>query len=222
MKTQLKFLAALGLSAAVLSATAALAPLGDEAQAKVGEAAPSFTLTDLDGNEHSLADFKGKIIVLEWTNPGCPYIVGCYGKGVVGNTLEKMKQMGDDLVYLGINSTGNMAEDDVIKMNAKFLEENKVDIPVLVDHDGTVGRMYGARTTPHTFVIDRDGVLRYQGAYTDDPRGKKGDEAMNYVLNAIEQIENGETVSPDYVKPWGCSVKYTGKAAGKGRGYGRE
>lgn len=209
MKTNLKTLASLGLGVALLSLTAALAPIGDD-HAKLGEKAPEFKLSDLDGKQHSLTDFAGKTVVLEWTNPSCPYIVGSYQSGVVADTVSAMKKMGDDYVYIAINSTARgVTKEGVIRQNTAFLTEHGVDIPVLVDFEGEVGHMYGAKTTPHVYVIDGDGVLRYNGAYTDDKSfSKDADDRTNYVLNALNQIAAGETVSPDYVKPWGCGVKY--------------
>jgi peroxiredoxin len=212
MRFTRKTLSTLVLGLAVI-AFAAATGTADETKktAAIGEPAPSWTLKDTKGNSHSLADFKGKTIVIEWTNPDCPYIVGVYSRKVVENTIKSMKEMGDDYVYLAINSTANKPKSDVIAGNDKFLKEHKVDVPVLIDYDGTVGKAYGAKTTPHMYVIDGEGILRYHGAFTDDPRGRKGDDAMNYVLNALKQMKEGETVAPDHARQWGCSVKYARK-----------
>lgn len=209
----IKKMLALGMCAAVLSATAAIASAQDKENAtkmaEVGEKAPSFSLNNLKGDPCSMSDYEGKVIVLEWTNPDCPFVEGVYAKGVVKETVGAMKEMGDDYVYISINSTANIPEKDVIKRNAALLKKNDVDIVALIDYDGSVGRMYGARTTPHMYVIDKEGILRYDGAFTSD--FKKGTEATNYVVNALNQMSKDETVSPDQTKPWGCSVKYASK-----------
>ena len=210
MKRAFKRTLALGLGIAALAVTAAAAPTPKDAkpQARVGDPAPAWTLEDLDGKSHSLADFKGKTVVLEWSNPSCPFIVNAYGKNLVQETIAAMKKMGEDHVYLVVNSTANKGKDAVMTEQKEFLAKHKVEVPSLVDYDGTVGKAYGARTTPHMYVIDSKGVLRYHGAFTDDPRFNKGAERTNYVLDALAAIKAGETVSPDYVQPWGCSVKY--------------
>jgi alkyl hydroperoxide reductase subunit AhpC len=120
---------------------------------------------------------------------------------------KELKALDKDLVHLAINSTHYMDE----KAGAKYLKSYKLEMPALNDLDGTVGHLYGARTTPHMFVIDREGVLRYTGAIDDDSSGKKGEEATNYVVNAVQQIVAGETVSPDQTRSYGCGVKYAKK-----------
>jgi peroxiredoxin len=173
------------------------------AKAQVGEPAPNFTLADADGKEHSLSDFKGKIVVLQWINPKCPVCVRCASTGIVQDMHEDVKGLDDDVVFLAINSTHWMT----VKDSAAYLKEKKLDMPGLDDQDGKVGRLYGAKTTPHMYVIDQKGILRYSGAIDNDRRGNK-DDAMNYVVNAVSQIVAGETVSPDRTQPYGCSVKY--------------
>jgi alkyl hydroperoxide reductase subunit AhpC len=108
-----------------------------------------------------------------------------------------------------VNSTGVMPKDKVVEQSRQLVTSAGLAqrVPVLVDHDGAVGHAYGARTTPHVFVIDGKGILRYAGAYTNDPRGRDKD-ATNYVVNALTQIAVGDTVSPDQTDPWGCGVKY--------------
>ena len=202
---------AFGLGLIALALTAAAGQAQEAVKAKVGEKAPAWTMTDLDGTSHQLKDFKGKHVVLEWTNPECPYIVGVYEKGVVKHTLEAMKEMGENFVYIAVNSTANKPKDEVMKINREFLKKNKVTVPVVMDYSGEVGKAYGAKRTPHMFVIDDEGVLRYHGAFTDDAGSRKGIESTNYVLDALKQIAAGETVTPDHVREWGCSVKYASK-----------
>lgn len=211
--------AAIGAAALALAMAAVAAPQNATKPSvndtkplpKVGDKAPAWKLTDTNGKTHELKDFKGKTVVIEWTNPDCPFVVGVYKHGIVKQTVDAMKKMGDDYVYLTINSTGNKPKDDVVAENTAFLKEHKIDVPVLIDHDGTVGMAYGARHTPDLYIIDGKGVIRYIGGYTDDRRFANGTDATNYVVNALEQIKAGETVAPDETRRWGCSVKYAKK-----------
>ena len=194
------------------------------AKAEVGKKAPAFSLKDTKGKVHNLADFSGRYVVIEWFNPGCPYCRNIYKEGVVTDTIKKMKQIDADAVYLTINSTANQPEDFVVTQSDTFLEENgHKDIPVLMDYDGTVGRLYEAKTTPHMYLIDPEGTLIYAGAITDDRNFTKGTEATNYIVEAARRSASGEPVSPSAVRPWGCGVKYAdgGSRRGGRRGGGR-
>jgi peroxiredoxin len=206
-----RLLSLFGLSLLVLGASAAAAPQSaapeKPAKAEIGKPAPDFTLKDTNGKSYTLSDFRGKNVVLEWINPDCPYCRRVMSTGVVANMLKELRSIDKDIVYFAINSTHYMSAEDT----AKYLERNKIEAPGLVDQDGEVGRRYGARTTPHLFVIDRKGILRYNGAIDDDVRGTKGEKATNYVVNAVRQIENGQAVAPDTTRPYGCSVKYAKK-----------
>ena len=211
MKTRSKTLLTTVLGVAMLSMLAAMGPgdaKGDDAKAKVGEAAPNFTLKSASGKTHSLKDFKGKIVVLEWINPDCPYVVAQYDKKRIHNSMKAVKDIDKDVVWLTINTTHYTTPEQ----NKKWMEKYDLKQDVLLDNDGAVGKMYGAKTTPHMYVIDKEGKLRYHGAYTNDARANKSDAEMtDYVINAVRQIANDETVAPDHVKPWGCSVKYARK-----------
>ncbi|MCH2161482.1 MAG: redoxin domain-containing protein [Phycisphaerales bacterium] len=194
-------------TAGLLAGTSAPAPTAMTAPAaKIGEAAPAFTLKDLSGKEHSLKDFKGKIVVLEWFCSGCPWSGSASGKSVhstgqVKNLMTKMKAVDSDVVYLLIDSTANMSKDKVISTDKKLKSKYDLKAPILIDYDGTVGKAFGARTTPHMFVIDKEGVLRYQGAFSD-----KGDK--NYVLDAVTAVSEGKAPEPATTRAWGCGVKY--------------
>ena len=170
----------------------------------VGDRAPAFTLKDSAGNAVSLADFKGKIVVLEWANPDCPFVKRHYKEGSMKNlTSAYSESMG--VVWLTINSTNYMDAD----ANAAFVKAEGITWSVLVDQDGTVGHAYGAATTPHMFIIDAKGVVVYDGAIDDDPRGNMESGARtNYVSNALNDLGTGEAVSTPETKPYGCSVKY--------------
>jgi peroxiredoxin len=173
-------------------------------KAKVGEAAPNFTLKTTDGKEWSLSDAKGKVVVLEWINPECPVCVRVMKDGTVANTIKGVTEQFSDVVYVAINSSA--AKPSSLGGTAAYMKENKIDIPALLDNEGSVGQLYGARTTPHCYVIDANGVLVYQGAI--DNNDGRGDGKMNYVVNAVTQLKKGETVSPSETKSYGCSVKY--------------
>lgn len=204
---RLGFLTSLGL-AAVLGLTAAMVnppSAATEAQkAEIGKPAPDFTLRDVDGKEYKLSDLKGKNVVLQWINPGCPVCVRVSSSGLVEQMRKELKAIDKDVVHLAINSTKNSTAED----SAKYLKSHDLkDLVALDDSEGTVGKLYGAKTTPHLYVIDAKGVLRYSGAIDDDPAGRKADR-MNYAVNALRQIVAGETVMPETTRPYGCSVKY--------------
>ncbi|MCE2882616.1 MAG: redoxin domain-containing protein [Planctomycetaceae bacterium] len=179
------------------------AKAGKAAVAKVGEAAPNFTLKTTDGKDWSLTDAKGKVVVLEWVNPECPVCVRVMSDGTVANALKGAKEQYPDVVFVAVNSSASRKSS--LDATAKYLKDNKIEIPALLDSDGAVGKMYGARTTPHCYVIDANGTLVYQGAIDDN---QSGGGKTNYVVNALTQLKKGEKVSPSETKPYGCSVKY--------------
>ena len=170
--------------------------------ATVGKPAPDFTLTDATGKEHTLSDYKGKMVVLEWTNPECPYVQRHYKANTMSKTHEAI---GEDVVWLAVDSSNFVKPKD----SKAWREKHGFDHPVLQNPSGDVGKMYEAKTTPHMYVIDKEGVLRYQGAIDDSPMGKK-DSPTNYVKQAAQAIKNGEDVPNKTTKPYGCSVKYEG------------
>ncbi len=193
----------------VVAAASAFALDGEKhannSKVKLGEKVAEFTAKDADGKEHKLSDYEGKILVLEWINPDCPVCQRVYRDGLVKNTVEELKKLGDDVEYVTVNST-NFQGPEVSK---QWMEKHDLaDIITFVDQEGTLGKMFDARTTPHIFVIDGQGVLRYHGAFDNDPNGQAKGEVINYAVNAVKQIKANETVSPDYVKPYGCGVKY--------------
>ncbi|MFM7283027.1 MAG: redoxin family protein [Planctomycetia bacterium] len=177
--------------------------------AELGKPAPDFTLTDLDGKTVKLSDHKGKIVVLEWFQPGCPYCVEGYSeKGNCRTTSEKLTKEG--VVWLLVNSNNAEHPDSKTEPNKNFFKERKLSHTVLMDTPGTVGRAYGAKTTPHCFVIDAKGNLAYRGAI-DNAQEKDAKEKVNYVEAAVAALKNGKAVEQADTKSYGCSVKY-GKA----------
>jgi peroxiredoxin len=173
-------------------------------QELVGKPVADFTLTDTEGKEHTLSEYlgKGKIVVLEWFNGNCPYVVPHYNGEVTMNDLAaKYKDKG--VVWLGI-ATGGTADKDV---NEKFREDWNIKHPILLDKDGVVGMTYGSKNTPTMYVIHKDGTLVYGGGIDDNPRFNKANPT-NYVVAALDAILAGSNVTETYAKPYGCSVKY--------------
>lgn len=163
--------------------------------------APDFTLTDHNGNTHRLSDYKGKIIVLEWINPECPFVARHYQEGTMVDLARTYANR--DVVWLAMNSTSHFDQEK----NKAFAETHDLPYPVLDDSDGTVGRLYKAKTTPHMFVIDKAGRIAYDGAIDDDPQGSKASKT-NYVKDALDALLDNRPVQIAQTKPYGCSVKY--------------
>ncbi|MFQ3598241.1 MAG: thioredoxin family protein [Chloroherpetonaceae bacterium] len=176
---------------------------------EVGKPAPAFTLKSVDGNDVSLSDFKGKVVVLEWTNPGCPFVVGHYKNG---NMPKLQKELADKgVVWLAINSTNKNHKDHLSasEFKAQMTEWKANASSYLLDEDGKVGKMFDAKTTPHMFVIDKNGNLAYMGAIDDDRSANGGKDAkVNYVKKAVEELLSGKEVSEKVTKQYGCSIKY--------------
>jgi len=169
--------------------------------ATVGQPAPDFTLTDQAGTEHRLSQYRGRIVVLEWINPECPYVQRHYG----ASTMTRLEQSfpDDKVVWLAVDSSHFVRPED----SQAWREQHSMAYPVLQDPEGTVGRLYGARTTPHMYVIDAEGTLRYSGAIDDDPRGRS-EAPTNHVERAVRALMNGEQVPVQTSEPYGCTVKY--------------
>ena len=175
-----------------------------EKGAKVGQAAPDFSLKDQDGKTVSLSELKGKVVVLEWFNQGCPYVVKHYKTTKTMNkTAEQYKDK--DVVWLAINTTGKTDAE-----NKETAQAWSIKHPILNDTTTSVAQSYGAKTTPHMFVIDKEGKLVYKGAIDDDPSdsAEKGDKAVNYVAKALDEVLAGKPVSTPETKAYGCGVKY--------------
>ena len=194
-------LAAVGLACASTEATSN--PVAEPvAAAAVGAAAPAFSLEDQTGKKVSLADYAGKIVVLEWVNPDCPFVQRHANARTFVNLVDKYGAQ--NVVWLGINST-HYADNAA---NAKWIAQHSLPYPILNDSAGTVGRAYGARTTPHMYVIDTTGKLVYAGGIDDDQGGSKGASAHNHVDQTLAELTSGKPVSVPETKPYGCSVKY--------------
>ena len=180
---------------------AAHATTADEVEAPVGASVADFALKDENGVEHRLSAYRGKAVVLEWTNQSCPYVQRHYDL----DTMEKLATAlgGEGVVWLAVNSTRDNTPADTIA----WRESQGFEYATLQDPSGVVGRALGARTTPHMFVVDAKGVLRYAGAIDDDPHGRS-DEPKNYVDSAVGALLAGADPNPSETQPYGCSVKY--------------
>ena len=190
-----------GAKAEAPAAVQAEAPVEATPTARVGQPAPAFELKDQAGKAHQLADYKGKVVVLEWFCPTCPYVERHYEAKTMTRTADSFPD--GEVVWLAVDSSHFVEAD---KAEA-WREEHGVGYPILLDPTGAVGKKYEARTTPHMFDIDREGVLRYAGAIDDDPRGRK-DDATNYVKAAVDAVLAGKEVPKAQTEPYGCTVKY--------------
>ncbi len=205
-----------GLAVIALAGVSAGAPGGDESSgAQLGKPAPAFTLSDQDGKKLSLSDFKGKIVVIEWFNGECPFVKAQHTNG----TLKEFPAMAmkEGVVWLAINSSAPGLQGSGLDKNTMFRKEYGMPYPMLFDESGEVGHLYGAKTTPHMFVIDKAGTLVYQGAIDNAPMGKVegGGEKTNYVGKALASVAKGEPVAESKTTPYGCSVKYAKMAGGE-------
>jgi len=196
----------LGLAAALAVVTAPVSALA----AIVGQAAPDFSAPDLAGKAVKLSDFRGKFVVLEWTNPECPYVRRHYDSGNMPSLQKEFAAKG--VVWLAVNSSspesGEFTPPD--GMTKWVAAKGAAPTAVLIDKDGKVGRLYGARTTPHMYVIDPQGKLVYAGAI-DDKRWANVEEtksAKNHVRAALGEAMAGKPVAVSATTPYGCSVKY--------------
>lgn len=177
-------------------------------KATLGAPAPDFTLKDVEGREHTLSAHRGKIVVLEWYNPDCPFVKQAHEADGALRTLGNAQQDAG-VVWLAINSGAPGKQGNGKERNRASADEYGIRYPVLIDESGDVGRAYGAATTPHMYVINEDGLLVYQGAIDNAPLGDSGGRTrQNFVARALEELAAGDDISTPSTKPWGCSVKY--------------
>jgi len=189
--------AAIGASMPALAATA-------------GQPAPNFTLTDTQGNAVQLSDFKGKYVVLEWTNPGCPFVRNHYNTRNMQTLQQAWGPRG--VVWLSIDSSNKSSWDymEPAKLGGWMQARGAAQRAVLMDPDSAIAKLYQARTTPHMFVIDPEGKIIYAGAIDDRPSTRAEDPpaAHNYVRAALTQATGGSPVTMAASTPYGCSIKY--------------
>ena len=194
------------LAAALLSTT----QVAWAQNATVGQAAPAFSAKDVNGKTVSLADFKGKTVVLEWVNPGCPYVRKHYSGGNMQGTQQEA--VAKNVVWLAVNSTATDHPDYLKPADlSKWMKDQKAPAThTLMDEDGKIGKAYGARTTPHMYIVDGKGMLVYAGGIDSIPSASASDipKATNYVKASLTEMAGGKSVSNAVTRPYGCSVKY--------------
>ncbi len=198
------------MKSTILLSSLALFAISLQAAVSSGSQAPDFTLTDTQGNTHSLSDFSGSYVVLEWTNHQCPFVVKHYSEGHMQALQEAMVDEG--VVWLQIVSSAPGKQGYVTPEEGEALREEHghQSTAMLLDPDGKVGRLYDARTTPHMYLIDPEGTLIYQGAIDSvkSVRASDIEGATNYMKAAYKAHRKGETVDPSETTAYGCSVKY--------------
>lgn len=211
--TRRSFLAQTGLAAVASSVAAGTLIRVEPAWAapKVGEPAPAFTATASTGASVSLADYKGKVVILEWTNHDCPYVRKHYETGNM-QSLQK-ETTSEGVVWLTIISSAPNSQGYVTPGQANELTASRKAAPtsVLLDPKGAVGHLYGATNTPHMYVVDKAGLLVYAGAIDDRPTSRKADVpgANNYVRAAFQAVAAGQPVKTPVTRAYGCTVKYS-------------
>ena len=191
---------------ALLAAGLLLAATSAFATGEVGTDAPGFQLKGVDGKTYSLTDFKGKVVVLEWSNPHCPFS----DRHAREKTMIELARQHGDVVWLGINSTNPRSGEFESPADYKtYMQEKGISYPMLYDESGATGHAYGARTTPHMFIVDPQGKIAYNGAIDDDPSARKPKaQRVNYVGKGLDAEHAGAKPDPAATKPYGCTVKY--------------
>lgn len=187
-----------------------LIPVANAQDARIDRNAPSFSLKDSQGKTHSLSDYKGKYVVLEWINFDCPFVKKHYESGNMQKLQKEYTAKG--VIWLSICSSaegkqGHFSDEEI---NSRSQKLGAAPTAYLKDESGDVGRSYGAKTTPHMYVITPDGILAYMGAIDDKPTANVEDinGAVNYVADALNNLMNGKVVQTKSTKSYGCSVKY--------------
>lgn len=198
MKVALSILAVSALAAPAIAAPAVDAP------------APAFSAMTSSGKTISLEDFRGKTVILEWTNDGCPFVKKHYETGNMQETQRAAEEAGAVWISVISSAPGKQGHADAARANRLTTERNATPDYVILDESGALGKAYDAKTTPHMFIVDKDGVLRYDGAIDDQPSANHAtvNGASNYVLLAMNSIKQGKPVTMKRTKPYGCSVKY--------------
>jgi len=198
------------MTAAVALGATLLMGNGAHAAPAVGQKAPDFVATDTQGKQHRLSDFAGKYVVLEWTNPGCPFVQKHYNSGNMPATQKAATARG--VVWLSINSTERASSDFLqpVALDNWMKERKASPSATLMDPDGAIGQTYGARTTPHMFIIDPQGVLVYAGGLDSIASARQEDikSATNYVNQALAEAFDGKPISAASTRAYGCSIKY--------------
>ncbi len=196
--------------AALVAACCAFAISAAGAAVTAGQQAPQFKGVDVNGKQVSLADFKGKYVVLEWNNPNCPFVRKHYDSG---NMQSLQKRFGaDNVAWVAVNSTGDSHSDYMSpdKLAAWFRQQNATPAAIVMDTRGEIGRAYGAKVTPHMYVVDPSGTVVYAGAIDDKRSANPADvkTANNYVLAALTDALAGKPITTAASSAYGCTIKY--------------
>lgn len=203
---------AAGMATAVALSAGALIASTAQAAPATGAAAPAFSGVTSAGETISLSDFAGKTVVLEWTNDGCPFVKKHYATPPANMQTLQKSAAADDIVWISVISSakGEQGHADGARANELTTSRGAAPAHVVLDEAGTIGKLYGAKTTPHMFIITPDGELVYDGAIDSKPSAKVEDiaSATNYVTAALADLEAGKPVATPVTKPYGCSVKY--------------
>ena len=182
-----------------------------QAAPRIGQAAPDFVGVDTNGNAHRLDDFQGQTVVLEWTNHDCPFVQKHYESGNM-QTQQRRAQNDHGVVWLTVISSSPGTQGHVSPDKANALTESRDASPtaVILDEDGTIGRAYDARVTPHMYIIDEQGTLIYMGGIDSNPSADPADipDATQYVIQALNEKAADEPISEPITRPYGCSIKY--------------
>ncbi|MGH1398150.1 MAG: redoxin domain-containing protein [Alphaproteobacteria bacterium] len=196
---------------ATLGAIALFAmPITAQAAPEIGQPAPEITATDTAGNPFKLSDHKGDIVVLEWTNHACPFVKKHYGSNNMQNTQKTAHEKGVKWVSIVSSAKGNQGHVTAEEANTITTEQGATITAKILDESGEIGKLYDAKTTPHIYIVDKDGILAYQGAIDSkpSPNPKTIEGAENYALSAINDLTAGKPVRTPQTAPYGCSVKY--------------
>ena len=195
---------------ALLALPALLLAFSAHAVPAIGDAAPDFALKDAAGQTVRLSDFRGRFVVLEWTNPGCPFVRKHYDSGNMAATQQDALRRG--AVWLSINSTERASWEymEPAKLVAWQKDRKAQPTATLLDEEGATGRAYGARTTPHMYIVDPQGRLVYAGGIDSIPSSSLADipKAVNYVRQGLAEAAAGKPISAATTRPYGCSIKY--------------
>ncbi len=189
---------------------AGLLALDAVAMPKIGEPAPEFTAEDTNGDPINLEDLQGQIVVLEWTNHQCPFVGKHYSSGNMQALQQQATEEGITWISIVSSAPGQQGYITADETNRLTEERDAAPSAVILDPSGEIGKLYGARATPHMFVIDAEGTLQYMGAIDSIPSAQISDieSAENYVRTALDQVQAGEAVSTPATQAYGCTVKY--------------
>lgn len=206
-----RFLPALAALGFLISPAFVVSPALAQGPLKIGQAAPEFTSTDSNGKTVKLSDFKGKTVVLEWTNNGCPYVGKWYSSGAMQKLQSEAAKLGAVWLTIASSAPGEQGYVDGAAANADTTSRHAHPAHVLLDSKGTIGHLYDAQTTPQIFIIRKDGMLAYMGGADSIASTRIEDlkTAEPYAREALEAVVAGKSVPHPVTRPYGCTVKYS-------------